>query len=82
MTINKIWIIWYSTIDLIFDLFENYIDYTNKKEKNIFFNNILRTISRNVKKENIWWMDVVGSVCKFNNKKENEHFLLNKILKE
>ena len=57
MTINKIWIIWYSTIDLIFDLFENYIDYTNKKEKNISFNNILRTIPRNVKKENIQLMD-------------------------
>ena len=63
-------------------MFENYIDYTNKKEKNIFFNNILRTISRNVKKENIWWMDIGSSIYKFNNKKENEHFLLNKILKE
>ena len=27
-------------------------------------------------------MDIGSSIYKFNNKKENEHFLLNKILKE
>ena len=70
------------TNDLIFDLFENYIDIINKKEKNISFNNILRIIPVNVKKENIWLMDIGSGIYKFNNKKENEHFLLNKILKE
>ena len=70
------------TNDLIFDLFENYIDIINKKEKNISFNNILRIIPVNVKKENIWLMEIGSGIYKFNNKKENEHFLLNKILKE
>jgi len=70
------------TNDLIFDLFENYIDMPNEKELKISLNHILRIIPINVKKENIWLMNIGNGTYKFNNKADDEQFLLKKILKK
>ena len=70
------------TNDLIFDLFENYIDMPNEKELKISLNHILRILPINVKKENIWLMNIGNGTYKFNNKADDEQFLLKKILKK
>ena len=70
------------TNDLIFDLFENYIDMPNEKELKISLNHILRIIPINVKKENICLMNIGSGIYKFNNKIDDEQFLLKKILKK
>ena len=70
------------TNDLIFDLFENYIDMPNEKELKISLNHILRIIPIDIKKENIWLMSIGSGIYKFNNKIDDEQFLLKKILKK
>ena len=70
------------TNDLIFDLYENYIDMPNEKNLKISFNQILRIVPINVKKENIWLMNIGNGIYKFNNKIDDEQFLLKKILKK
>ena len=70
------------TNDLIFDLFENYIDIPNDKNLKISLNHILRILPIDVKEENIWLMNIGSGVYKFNNKINDEQFLLKKILKK
>ena len=70
------------TNDLIFDLFENYIDIPDEKDLKISLNQILRIIPKNIKQENIWLMSIGNGIYNFNNKKNDEQFLLKKILKE
>ena len=70
------------TNDLIFDLFENYIDLPDEKDLKISLNHILRIIPKNIKPENIWLMSIGNGIYKFNNKINDEQFLLKKILKE
>ena len=70
------------TNDLIFDLFENYIDMPNEKELKISLNHIIRIMPINVKKENICLMNIGSGIYKFNNKIDDEQFLLKKILKK
>jgi hypothetical protein len=70
------------TNDLIFDLYENYIDMPNEKNLKISLNQILRIVPINVKKENIWLMNIGTGIYKFNNKIDDEQFLLKKILKK
>ena len=69
------------TNDLIFDLFENYIDLPNEKDLKISLNNIIRILPINEKKENIWLMNIGNGIYQFNNKTNDEQFLLKKILK-
>ena len=79
--------------DLIIDLFENYIDMNNnninnkngnKKETNISLNHILRVIPKNIKKENLYFMNLGNGIYPFNNSIEDsfshEQFFLKQIL--
>ena len=79
--------------DLIIDLFENYIDINNnninnknenKKESNISLNHILRVIPKNIKKENLYFMNLGNGIYPFNNSIEDslshEQFFLKQIL--
>jgi hypothetical protein len=68
--------------DYIFDLFENYIDIPDEKDLKISLNQILRIIPKNINQENIWLMSIGNGQYKFNEKKNDEEFLLKKILKE
>ena len=76
--------------DLIIDLFENYIDMNNnnkndiKKKSNISLNHILRVIPKNIKKENLYFMNLGNGIYPFNNYIEDsfshEQFFLKQIL--
>jgi hypothetical protein len=68
--------------DYIFDLFENYIDIPDEKDLKISLNQILRIIPKNINQENILLMSIGNGQYKFNEKKNDEEFLLKKILKE
>ena len=77
--------------DLIIDLFENYLDMSNNKNDNskesiISLNHILRVIPKNIKKDNLYLLNLGNGIYPFNNSIEDvvlkEHFFMKQILGE
>ena len=77
--------------DLIIDLFENYLDMSNNKNDNskesiISLNHILRVIPKNIKKDNLYLLNLGNGIYPFNNSIEhvvlNEQFFMKQILGE